>query len=109
MSNDGPCTWHSPLSEFRGIAHRIAASLSGTRHELILLHGNGRRSVMVAAKDVLTPAEVARVAKLLGQREIPAVALYQRSTATEHHLALDGPADQPWRIAAVGLSAARPQ
>ena len=30
--------WSAPLAEFRGIAHHVRSTLSGVRHELILVH-----------------------------------------------------------------------
>lgn len=50
-----------PLDAYRGIAHRIRTTLSGIRHELILVHPDARRDVVIAldgARADLTPADL---------------------------------------------------
>lgn len=70
-------TWSAPLASYSGVAHHIRASLSGSRHELILVHPERTRSVLLGVAPRTTPAEVARVASLLGHKEIPPSELYR--------------------------------
>lgn len=87
-------TWSAPLSSYVGLAHHLRASLSGTRHELILVHPEKPKSVLISIADILPESEVQRVATLLGQKVIPSSELY-RVTAHLQRLA------QPsWRPAA---------
>ncbi len=72
----GTRTWTLPLAAFDGLAHHVRASLSGTRHELILAHHQRNHSVLVAVADRISQAEIERTCRLLGVREIPARALY---------------------------------
>lgn len=70
-------TWSVPLASYLGIAHHVRASLSGTRHELILVHPDRDKSVLLSVADTLSQNEVARVAAILGHTEIPARELYR--------------------------------
>lgn len=73
----GTRTSSIPLDDFDGLAHHIRASLSGTRHELILAHPDRNRSVLLAIADRFTKSEVERVCALLGVPEIAARELYE--------------------------------
>lgn len=70
-------TWDEPLGNYSGLVHHVRASLSGTRHELILAHPKRHKSVLLSVAPSLSHNEVARVAALLGHREIPARELYR--------------------------------
>jgi hypothetical protein len=70
-------TWQAPLASFAGLAHHVRASLSGTRHELILVHPDREKSVLLSLADKMSQSEVDRVAALLGHEEIPPSALYR--------------------------------
>ena len=70
-------TWSAPLGAFTGLAHHLRASLSGTRHELILVHPEREKSVLLCLADTLAQQEVERVATLLGHKEIPSSVLYR--------------------------------
>jgi hypothetical protein len=70
-------TWSQPLSSYTGLAHHVRASLSGVRHELILVHPEREKSVLVSLAERISQAEVDRVALLMAQKEIPASALYR--------------------------------
>jgi hypothetical protein len=69
--------WSAPLGSFIGVAHHVRASLSGTRHELILVHPERDRCVLLSVAPRTTQAEVDRVATLLGHKEIPPSELYR--------------------------------
>jgi len=72
-------TWQAPLSEFCGVVPYLRASLSGVRHELILLHPDRDRSVLIALADRLHQSDVDRIAGALAQPELPPRALHGRN------------------------------
>lgn len=63
--------WSAPIPEFAGLAHHVRASLSGTRHELILVHPIPTRSVLLRVSPAISQREIDDMALLLGCREIP--------------------------------------
>jgi hypothetical protein len=69
--------WTVPLSSYTGLAHHVRASLSGTRHELILVHPDREKSLLLAVSQSLSQQEVDRVATILGHKEVPAGMLYR--------------------------------
>jgi hypothetical protein len=69
--------WSAPLNSFTGVAHHVRASLSGTRHELILVHSERDKCVLLSVAPRTTQAEVDRVVTLLGHNEIPPSELYR--------------------------------
>lgn len=81
-------TWVAPLGSYSGVAHHVRASLSGTRHELILVHPEREKSVLLCVAPRTSQAEVDHVATLLGHKQIPPGELYRfnalrpRMTAT---------------------------
>ncbi|HEY8245938.1 MAG TPA: hypothetical protein VIG38_01475 [Hyphomicrobium sp.] len=70
-------TWAAPLASFSGVAHHVRASLSGTRHELILVHPEREKSVLLSVAPRTSEGEVDRVATLLGHKVIPPSELYR--------------------------------
>jgi hypothetical protein len=70
-------TWSQPLGSYTGLAHHVRASLSGTRHELILVHPQREKSVLLSLAAKMAQTEVDRVATLISHKEIPASALYR--------------------------------
>lgn len=69
--------WTAPLNSFVGITHHVRASLSGTRHELILVHPDRKKSVLVGVADRMLQEDIDRVAALLSQTEVPPKELYR--------------------------------
>lgn len=67
----GVSRWAEPLSNYVGIAHRVRSSLSGVRHELVLVHPRPSRSVVVHASPLISREVVAQAARLLSLAEIP--------------------------------------
>lgn len=63
-------TWSEPLVQYAGVAHRVRTSLSGVRHELILVHRNPSRSILLDVSQRIAPEDAGRVALLLGLAEI---------------------------------------
>ena len=74
----GETTWSAPLSEFLGVAPYLRASLSGVRHELILVHPERARSVMIAMAPRLMQSDVDQVVSALGLKELAPQMLRQR-------------------------------
>lgn len=70
-------SWSEPLASYLGVAHHVRASVSGTRHELILVHPDADKSLLLATAERFTDTEVARVARFLGTVEVPARELYR--------------------------------
>lgn len=82
VTEDGPLgrtLWSEPVDRYLGIAHHIRSSVSGNRHELILVHPDRRRSVLLAAAARITQAETDAAAFALAVVELPARALYERN------------------------------
>jgi hypothetical protein len=70
-------TWSAPLSSYNGVAHHMRASLSGARHELILVHPVWEKSILLSVAPRTSQSEVERVAALLGHKQIPPAELYR--------------------------------
>jgi hypothetical protein len=77
----GATLWTRPLPEFRGIAHHVRATLTGVRHELVLVHSARNRSVLLYAADSLSQATIDRAATLLRLPQVPARELYRLTRA----------------------------
>jgi hypothetical protein len=61
-----------PLAAYEGAAHRIRTTISGVQHEVILVHSDARRDVILAleaAKPIMTPAT------MMAQLGLPEIAL----------------------------------
>lgn len=69
--------WSAPLASFTGVAHHVRASLSGTRHELILVHPQREKSVLLCVAPRTSQSEVDRVAALLGHKQVAPSELYR--------------------------------
>jgi len=70
--------WSEPLSAYLGLAHHVRASLSGTRHELLLVHPDPGRSLMLHASATVSQREIDDMAHLLGCREIAPRVFYRK-------------------------------
>lgn len=70
--------WSAPVATYSGLAHHVRASLSGVRHELILVHPDPARSVLLAAAPRFAQGEIERMCGLIGVNEVPARLLYTR-------------------------------
>ena len=75
----GTRQWEEPLARYRGVAHHVRASLSGLSHELVLVHENAAKNVVMAEAHRITHATIERAKTLLGLPELPARELYARS------------------------------
>lgn len=74
-------SWSAPVTEFLGVAPYLRASLSGVRHELVLVHPDRARSVLIAMAPRLMQSEVDQVALALGLPELAPQMLRQRPLA----------------------------
>jgi len=77
----GDQSWSAPVSEFLGVAPHLRASLSGVRHELVLLHPDRTRSLLIAMQPRLVQSEVDRVVSALGLTELAPQMIRQRPLA----------------------------
>lgn len=73
----GSRLWSLPLAEFRGVAHHVRATLSGVRHELILVHPMPDRSVLLHSANAIAQATIEDATRLLRLQQIPAQELYR--------------------------------
>jgi hypothetical protein len=64
--------WAVPVSDFLGVAHNVRSSLSGSRHELVLVHPDPSKHVLLGLAPVMPQQQIDRVVILLGLLEIPA-------------------------------------
>lgn len=75
----GTSTWTAELTDFIGLAHHVRASLSGSRHELILVHEDAEKSLLVHAGALVTDRQTADFAAQLNQCVVHGSALYASS------------------------------
>ncbi|MBA4132834.1 MAG: hypothetical protein C0519_15595 [Hyphomicrobium sp.] len=74
-------SWSAPMTEFLGIAPYLRASLSGVRHELVLVHPDRSRSLLIAMAPRLMQSELDQVASALGLPELAPQMLRERPLA----------------------------
>ncbi|MDX2204085.1 MAG: hypothetical protein NW223_15140 [Hyphomicrobiaceae bacterium] len=67
----GQTRWTLPIADFQGLAHVVRTSLSGARHEIMLVHRCRRRQVLLVTAERLSEADIAHAASLL---RLPVVA-----------------------------------
>lgn len=70
--------WTQPLSSYAGVAHHIRASLSGTRHEIVLVHRHRAHDVLLSVSARAPSVPAGDVARELGLPEIEAKQIYRR-------------------------------
>ena len=80
--------WSVPLAEFRGVAHLVRATLSGVRHELILVHSARERSLVLHTADAIAQSTIDQATALLRLQQIPANELYRITQRRSHARAL---------------------
>lgn len=73
----GSRSWTEPLANYAGLAHHIRASLSGNRHELVLVHADASKSVLIAIADRMSQATIDKAARLLSLPEVAASRIYR--------------------------------
>jgi hypothetical protein len=91
--------WTTPLSEFAGIAHHIRSTLSGVRHELVLVHRERSKSVLLLqSPNALPHATIERAAALLALPQVPAGELYRLGSRAQPFLAPTPALTQPQTV-----------
>jgi len=75
----GYVRWNEPMANYRGLAHHIRASLSNSRHEIVLVHADPRRNLLLQAGDRVVQSELDRLAEALRLPVIPAAEIYRRT------------------------------
>lgn len=71
--------WSEPVANYAGLAHNVRTSVSGLRHELLLVHRDGERSVLLAVANRIHQCDIDHLANLLGLAEIPSREAYRLS------------------------------
>lgn len=74
----GKNNWTLPLSDFEGLSHHIRTSLSGARQELILVHPQLSKCLLLAMGDTITQNEAETLASKLGLPVLPEGLLHRR-------------------------------
>lgn len=74
----GVTRWTQPISSYAGVAHHIRASLSGTRHEIVLVHERPAHDVLLFVSPRAPSVAPADMAHQLGLSEIEAKQMYKR-------------------------------
>lgn len=70
-----------PMANYSGLAHHIRSSLSGVRHEIVLVHRDPARSVLLSASPKVLQSELDRMAADLRLPIVPASAIYAKAAA----------------------------
>jgi hypothetical protein len=70
-------TWRAPLASFDGIAHHVRSSLSGVRHEAILVHPDTRRNVILMVAAQIGDPELRELGQVLGLPRVSATRIYR--------------------------------
>ncbi len=77
LNRTGSVEWREPLANYTGVAHNIRTSLSGARHEVILVHAVRSKSVILQIADRIAQSHIDSWCSLTGLPEIHAKALHQ--------------------------------
>jgi len=84
----GPRYWSCRLNEFEGLARRVRTTISGARHELVLLHPQRAKSILVYMAPAISDLETWQFARVLKQELLtfphPAQGELTASLPTEH-------------------------
>lgn len=70
-------TWFEPLTAFIGVAPHMRATLGATRHEIVLVHSKRGKSILLSVAPKASPAELDRIANMLGRPVVAASELYR--------------------------------
>ena len=70
--------WEATLGEFTGVTHHIRATLSGARHEIILVHSDRSKDVLLNLSARAPEQGAEQFARLLGLNVVHASVLYSR-------------------------------
>lgn len=64
-------------SAFRGVAHVVRATLNGTHHEIVLVHDDPRRSILLMTAPVISQSQIDELRAKLGLPEVPAREMFK--------------------------------
>jgi len=64
--------WSAPLASYHGVAHYVRSTLSGTRHELQLLHPDAAKSLLIEIAPRIAESRIAEIAAILRLPVVPA-------------------------------------
>ncbi|MBU2581504.1 MAG: hypothetical protein KJ622_07285 [Alphaproteobacteria bacterium] len=64
-------TYNLPLTEFDGVSHHVRTNLSGMRHELVLVHADPRKSLLVMMADAISQDETDEFARRYMLAQLP--------------------------------------
>jgi hypothetical protein len=73
----GAYAWTDDISGFEGLAHHVRASMSSVRHELILVHPDRERSILVGFSARFSQNDIDGMVAALGTHEVPSTSLYK--------------------------------
>ncbi len=74
----GTRRWRVPIDDYCGVTHHIRATLSGARHEIILVHSDRAGDLLLALDDRAPQQGAEHYARLLGLPVLPAKTYYVR-------------------------------
>ena len=66
----GETKWRDSVQAFAGVAHNVRTSLSGVRHELVLVHRDPRKTVLLAMAPSFAQSDVDAICRLLNTLEV---------------------------------------
>lgn len=75
----GRNNWSAPIVDFEGISHHIRTSISGMRQELILVHPQATKCLLLAMDQTISQNETEALADRLGTPVIPAGRMHRRN------------------------------
>jgi hypothetical protein len=70
--------WSEPMSSYRGVTRHVRSTLSGLRHEVVLVHRDRTRNVVLAVGATASEAAHKRVCALLALPEMAPEELYRK-------------------------------
>ena len=68
-----------PTDAYKGVAHVVRATLNGTHHELVLVHADRRRSLLLMTAPLISQAVIDEVRMKLCLPEVPAREMFEIS------------------------------
>ena len=71
-------TWRAPLAQFCGVTHHIRATLSGPRHEIVLVHPNRDKDIVLHVAPRHPKEDAVYYSELLGLAQLQPRTLYTR-------------------------------
>mgnify|MGYP001235191167 CR=1 FL=1 len=76
----GTSAWRIPTASYRGIAHHVRATAGVVHHEVILVHANPQRSLLLHNAPMVSQADLDHYCNLLRMPLIPSREVYRLRT-----------------------------